>query len=940
MSSLRVRLLLVTLLALLPAVGLSFIMAAEQRRRATVDTQAHLRQLVRVIAHRHEQLIAGTRQLLTSLAHVPEVSRDDPAACNTLFATLLQGYPLYTNLGVLRPDGTTFCSALPVPTPINSSRFPYFQRVLATRAFAMGDFQIGLHTGKPIVILAAPVLGAAQDLRAVLFAALDLAWLTHFATAVELPAGMSLTVVDAQGTVLARHPDPHAWLGQSARDTPLVQQMRTHGGEGTMLATGLDGLPRLFAFTRLRGAPQSGDAYVSLGIPTAVVFAEANRLLRSQLLWLGLVTVLAFGITWVVGDRVILRRVQALVQATERVAAGDLSARTGVPYRLGELGHLARAFDAMAEQLARRQAAAAQADARLHAQLAQLALLNQITRAIGEHQDVSSIFQVVLGTLEAHLPLDFCCLCNYDPLAQTLTVTRVGPQSAALARELTLPDEARLAVDANGLAQCVRGQVVYEPDLRTAAYPFPQRLARGGLQALVVTPLLVEHTVFGVLIAARHRPHSFSSSECEFLRQVSEHVALAAHQAQLSRALQEAYDDLRQTQQAVMHQERLRALGQMASGIAHDINNALSPAMLYTDVLLAQEPSLSARARGLLETIARAIDDVAATVARLREVYRPHDAPQALAPLDLNTLVQQVIDLTRARWQSMPQERGIVIALQTALAPNLPAILGVDSALREALINLVFNAVDAMPEGGTLTLRTCLAESTSGAVDAPPRPAVHVEVTDTGVGMDAETQRRCLEPFFTTKGVLGTGLGLAMVYGIMQRHGADLDMMSTVGQGTTVRLRFAVPVTPVAGVPQPAGAIAVLAPLRLLVVDDDPLLLQSLRDTLLSEGHTVVTAPGGQEGIDAFRAAQAQGAPFAVVITDLGMPHVDGRHVARAVKEASPTTPVLLLTGWGQRLAADRDVPAHVDAVLAKPPKLQDLREALAHVDSRGRGLV
>src|SRR5262249_2904470 len=276
-----------------------------------------------------------------------------------------------------------------------------------------------------------------------------------------------------------------------------------------------------------------------------------------------------------------------------------------------------------------------------------------------------------------------------------------------------------------------------------------------------------------------------------------------------------------------------------------------------------------------------AVDDVAETIARLREFYRQHDTPLALAPVHVNPLMHQVVDLTRARWSNMPQQRGMVIELRTELAPDLPAIMGVESELREALINLVFNAVDAMPDGGTLTLRTSLTDSISTAGEAPTLRHVHVEVTDTGVGMDEDTQRRCLEPFFTTKGERGTGLGLAMVYGMMQRHGAEMDITSAVGQGTAVRLHFAVPTTPVSPSPQRAVASTVPARLRILIVDDDPVLLQALCETLETDGHVVITAHTGQGGIDTFRAACAGSEAFAVVITDLGMPHIDGREVAR-----------------------------------------------------------
>ncbi len=274
--------------------------------------------------------------------------------------------------------------------------------------------------------------------------------------------------------------------------------------------------------------------------------------------------------------------------------------------------------------------------------------------------------------------------------------------------------QARINIDGNGLSRCVGGQLVYEKDLSQVAFAFPQRLARAGLSAMVAAPLLVESQVFGVFIAARFAPDSFSSSECEFLRQLSEHAALAANQAQIYGALQQAYDDLRQTQQTVMQQERLRALGQMASGIAHDINNAISPIALYTESLLETEPNLSQRARGYLEISQRAIEDVAHTVARMREFYRREDAQPALAPVDLGRLVQQVLDLTRARWSDMPHQRGFTIHLRLELWPLLPAVAGIESEVREALTNLIFNALDAMPEGGTLTLRTRVSGSRSG----------------------------------------------------------------------------------------------------------------------------------------------------------------------------------------------------------------------------------
>ena len=282
--------------------------------------------------------------------------------------------------------------------------------------------------------------------------------------------------------------------------------------------------------------------------------------------------------------------------------------------------------------------------------------------------------------------------------------------------------------------------------------------------------------------------------------QLSGHVALASHQARLHGALRQAYDDLRQSQHTVMQQERLRALGQMASGIAHDINNAISPISLYTDSLLEREPNLTEKGRAALTVIQRAIDGVAGTVARMREFYRQREPEMTLALVDLNSVAQQVIDLTRAKWFDLPQQLGLSIELHTDLAAKLPGIMGAEGEIRDALTNLIFNAVDAMPDGGMLTVRT-FAQPGAGDTEL-----VRVEVIDTGIGMSEETRRRCLEPFFTTKGERGTGLGLAMVYGMIQRHSAEFDIESDVGKGTTMRVTFPAYTQPLVSAPRTADS--------------------------------------------------------------------------------------------------------------------------------------
>lgn len=565
---------------------------------------------------------------------------------------------------------------------------------------------------------------------------------------------------------------------------------------------------------------------------------------------------------------------------------------------------------------------------KLQTQLVRGDLLNSITRAIGERQDLHSIFQVVILRLEDHLPIDFGCVCLYDATREALTLSSAGVKNPALAIELAAAQSESMSIAHDGLSNCRQGRLEYLPDIGQPRSALLQYFAQAGLRCVVAAPLMVEDKVFGILLAARGAPHSFGSDECEFLRQLTGHVALAAHQAQLYGALQIAYDDLRRTQQVVMQQERLRALGQMASGVAHDINNAISPISLYTESLLETETALSQRARGYLVTIQRAIDDVAQTVARMREFYRPRDTERHLANVALNRLVEQIIDLTRARWNDQAQRRGVMIELKTQLDANLPDIMGSESEIRDALTNLIFNAVDAMPEGGTLSIHTDqIAEPVANGGETN---CARLEVRDSGTGMDEETRRRCLEPFFTTKGERGTGLGLAMVYGMAQRHGAELQIDSEPGKGTAMRLVFPVRAPAFTSTVRLSPTQAPARSLRILVVDDDAVLLESLRDILQSDGHQVTPTHGGQAGIDAFLASREGATPFEVVITDLGMPYVDGRKVAEAVRAASPDTPIILLTGWGQRLPADDERPPQVDHLLSKPPRLHELREVLA----------
>jgi signal transduction histidine kinase/ActR/RegA family two-component response regulator len=401
--------------------------------------------------------------------------------------------------------------------------------------------------------------------------------------------------------------------------------------------------------------------------------------------------------------------------------------------------------------------------------------------------------------------------------------------------------------------------------------------------------------------------------------------------------LQKAYDELRQTQQSVVQQERLRALGQMASGIAHDVNNALSPVLAFADMVIRKEPDISAASRKNLEHIKTAAEDIAHIVERMSEFYRRREENQRLRLVNLNRLVEQVVELTRPRWQDMVQNQGIVIRVETMLDESVPQLYANESELRETLTNLILNSVDAMPKGGTITLGIRGLSANAEFFSSGPSHLV-LEVRDTGVGMDEKTRQRCLEPFFSTKRDRGgTGLGLAMVYGVTERHEGTIEVESELGKGTTMRLILPLRQAPAAGGDGTQGVAAARQPLRVLCIDDEPLLRELLKEVLEFEKHEVVTADGGQTGLQAFQAARDRGEPFDIVITDLGMPHIDGRSVAHTIKTNSPETPVVMLTGWGIMLNERGDLPTNVDAILSKPPRPAELHETLIRVVHKRR---
>jgi signal transduction histidine kinase/ActR/RegA family two-component response regulator len=395
-------------------------------------------------------------------------------------------------------------------------------------------------------------------------------------------------------------------------------------------------------------------------------------------------------------------------------------------------------------------------------------------------------------------------------------------------------------------------------------------------------------------------------------------AAVALENSRLYGELRSALDKLKASQERIVQTERLRALGEMAGGVAHDFNNVLAAILGRAQLLLKQdvEPEI----RRQLRVIEQVATDGAQTVRRIQEFTRMW-AARPFRPTNLNQIVEEVVEITRSRWKDEAHAMGIHYDVLVEASP-LPPLAGDSSELRQALTNLVLNALDAMPEGGKVTLRTGMKGE-----------RLYCIVTDTGIGMPEEVRRRVFDPFFSTKAEKGTGLGLSVAYGIVNRHGGEIEVQSQEGRGST----FTIWLPPGQGLleaPEQAPVPPPRRPLKILVIDDDQAVRDVLVELLAEQGHSVAAYANGQVGL-----RQLQVEPVDLVITDLGLPGLSGWEVAKLVKQESPETAVALITGWGDRIGPEEAMAKGVEFFIAKPFSLEDVQAVVERVFTpRDRG--
>ena len=434
--------------------------------------------------------------------------------------------------------------------------------------------------------------------------------------------------------------------------------------------------------------------------------------------------------------------------------------------------------------------------------------------------------------------------------------------------------------------------------------------------------LRMDGTLVDVSVSAVPFTYQGQNGALAFVHAITERKRAEQQLRDSNRQLNEALTELRHTQRQIIQQENLRALGQMASGIAHDFNNALAPILGFSELLLTKPEAIAdqKKVKKYLQIINTCANDAAGVVRHMREFGRKRDPVEGQQAHNLVELVLQTIEHTRPRWKDQAQAAGIFIQVKTDLQ-KVPLLTGEEFAIREALTNLILNAVDAMPAGGTITLGT--------AVEGE---FVRLWVSDTGSGMTEEVRQHCFEPFFTTKGANGTGLGLTTLYGIVQRHGGTVEVESKLGQGTTFIIRLPIRVVKTAP-PAPVALPALERKLHVLVVDDDQSLCDVTEASLTGDGHTVAIAYDG-----AMALTLLQESKFDLVLTDKAMPEINGEQLAAAIHLTMPGLPVILMTGFGDLMKSSGEKPPYIKEILSKPFTQTMLRDSLARALATSAG--
>ncbi|HEY6199929.1 MAG TPA: GAF domain-containing protein [Candidatus Binatia bacterium] len=547
-SDLRLRLALLVLLAVTPALALIFYAAEDQRRSSSLEAQESAQRLARLVSANQEVLIAGARQLLTAVAEVPVVRAGDAAGCSAFLQQVHGKYAYYTNLGVADVNGWLICSAVPLKDPVNIADRSYFRRTLERQDLALGDYQIGRVTGRATINVGYPWRDRRGDMAGVVFAGIDLTWLSRIAAQTRLPEGATVTLVDNDGVIFVRYPEPGTWIGRKMPEGDLLKAILHRNGEGTADAEGVDGIRRLYGFTRL-----SDNATVIVGLAKDSALASADRV-KNSLQWLALAALVALGGAWWGGHWLIVRQVKNLIKASEQLGEGDLRARVQLPNSDADMRQLASSFNRMADGIEQRDGEARRAQQGLRRHLDETTALREINLAVTSTLDLDAVLKVLLEKIDELWPgaAALVWLQNRESGAWERKACCNLDEAAWKRREGT-PPVVRAVIESR--SPVAIADVDSDPRMVD-----PEFYLRQGFVSYLGVPLIMHDEVLGILSFLSRRERRFGAEEVVFFSVLAGEVAVAIYNSQLHAQAKQQSLELEQANDDLKRKEAIQAL--------------------------------------------------------------------------------------------------------------------------------------------------------------------------------------------------------------------------------------------------------------------------------------------------------------------------------------------------------------------------------------------
>jgi signal transduction histidine kinase/HAMP domain-containing protein len=763
LANLRSRLILLILLAVVPAFGL--ILESDTKHRELTARQVKQSALVaaRVIASEQDRALENAHQFLVTLARVPQIRDNDKRSCRKILAALLE--PRYADLVVADRRGNPLCTALPAGSSLASSKGFHHSRSLESYDFAVGNLRHHPVSGKTLLDVSYPVSEQPGVVRAVVSAALDISWINHVAVDSHLYPGVTFTLVSSTGTVLLRYPDGRDWLGKSIFSAAELS-VASRDTEKTFEALGLDGVHRLFALSRLKNPVGGQTIYAAIDLPTMVAFANTKTILIENLFALGVVSAIILSLAWFGTDVVVLRRIRDIIAATNKVAEGNLSARTTMAYENSELGQMARAFDNLAHALEKRQAEAIESAKQIHNHRQQREALYDLNHGITSTLDVGNVLRTLLDHISTLFPTYQVTVSwintqtnSLEPIAHRgLNGTEQTHEELVSAQFLP-----RLVIERQSPIAIQNARI----DPRTADHEF---FLRHQWTSYLGLPLIAKQELLGVLSFYSREEREFSPEEMDFLNALVNEAAIAIYNSRL-------YE---QTREQTIELEKSNKIKDEFLGVmSHELRTPLNIIMNYSEALkMGTFGEINLDQERGTEKIRTQASHLLSLINGILEITKIESGTA--------TVMADRFDLTEFMSESksdymMPMEKDLM--LEWDYPADLPVISSDRVKLKQILMNLVNNAIKFTDQGSVKISARVLSNGQT----------FELQVADTGPGIPDDLLPFVFEKFrqidsATTRNYSGAGLGLYIVKNFVDLLGGNIDVRSKIGKGSVFKV--------------------------------------------------------------------------------------------------------------------------------------------------------